>query len=761
MSVKEKRCNINPLQKVWSAFSRKIPGGGWAAALLLQSGLLAAQPVFQLRFDLPVFMEERPLPSAWYGGMNSAVFNRVDLDGDGSEELVVYDRSANSFMIFRYTINRYSIDPGLNRLLPQLNPGWMLWIDYDGDGRKDLFSSGDRGVIVHRNLADAGEESSWAVVADPLRTTGFSGKINLIANPADVPGIADLDGDGDYDILVYNFAIGGYIRYNRNYSMELYGHADSLEFVIETREWGGFEECDCNLFAFSPLTCPDIIAGRVMHPGGKALLAFDNDGDGDLDLLVGHEQCEELYFFENTGTPQEAVVEDYSALFPNPERPANFFIFPAGFYLDLDGDGVQDLVVSPSVEENLEFRVNLSSSSWLYRNAGSDTDPEFEFVTDRFLQGDMVDIGERAVPLLHDLDGDGDLDLLVAANGYPAGPGFTGAIHHFENTGTNTAPVWTHRSGDFLGATALDLKNPRINLADLNGDGSPDLIYTGIRSAGFQVVSLVFPNKAGEGSAPSFDGGDYVEIYLPLGFNDQPEFFDIDNDGAVDLLVARQNGALEYHRNTGGPLNPSFALEDGEYLGIGRDFSLERINLSATVADLDLDGNPDLITTDSRGLAMIYYDFLDERFGAPVPFPLEVQYEGGQREAFRFDRHTRLAAGDVFGRGSQSLVAGTTRGGLQFLENPDSGDGNNGAAALELKVYPNPVSAGSGLTLRSNQNATVEILNLLGQQVMAPVPVKRYLSYRLETGHLRQGIYLIRGTSERGGRYALRIAVQP
>jgi hypothetical protein len=47
--------------------------------------------------------------------------------------------------------------------------------------------------------------------------------------------------------------------------------------------------------------------------------------------------------------------------------------------------------------------------------------------------------------------------------------------------------------------------------------------------------------------------------------------------------------------------------------------------------------------------------------------------------------HTRLAAGDVFGRGSQSLVAGTTRGGLQFLENPDSGDGNNGAAALELK----------------------------------------------------------------------------
>ena len=259
------------------------------------------QVIFEEKQDVKVNNGEQDYLLPWIGGLNAGQYNKADLDGDGKEELLIYDRAANIYQIF--TVENGLIQPAndLRVYLPDIPAGWVLFVDYDYDGRKDIFTNGNRGIIVFKNLAEAGQSVSWEKVADPIYTTGFSGKINLIANAADVPAIADIDSDGDMDILVYNFAIGGYIRFNKNLSQEMYGHSDSLEYEIKTRSWGEFEECECNLFAFNGETCEDISGGRVMHPGGKALLAIDQDGDGDKDLLVGHEQCIDLYFYENMG----------------------------------------------------------------------------------------------------------------------------------------------------------------------------------------------------------------------------------------------------------------------------------------------------------------------------------------------------------------------------------------------------------------------------------------------------------------------------
>jgi hypothetical protein len=678
------------------------------------------------------------------------------------EEWILYDRSADVFLIFEIVDGDLQIRPSLVSHLPPVNQGWVLFVDYNGDGRKDVFNNGDRGVVVHKNTS-AGSSISWQKVADPLRTTGFSGKINLIANAADVPAIDDIDNDGDYDILVYNFAIGGYIRYNRNFSMELYGHADSLEYEIVTREWGGFEECDCNLFAFYPETCADYATGRVMHPGGKALLTFDNDGDGDKDILVGHEQCLELYYYENYGDADSAIMLDYSGLYPVEEHPANLHIFPAGYYQDFNGDGVKDLLVSPNTETNIEYKTDFMHSSLLYVNDGSDTNPDFRFVQQDFVQDRMLDLGDNSVPWVIDVDADGDLDIIVAANGLWNGERYVGYLTLIENTGTAGSPEFTVAQQDFLGLSQWNLHDPRISLTDFNADGAVDMVYTGTVFQAFETKSYLLLNSAGPEEALSYDPGAATELDLPISLSDSPEFFDVDDDGRIDILVGKRNGALEYYRNTGTAEEASYELADGEFLGIGRDFTLERINLVARVADFDLNGRPDIVTTDYRGIGSIYYDFRTY-IGEDDPIPITVQYENVVLDRYAnvlFDQRASVAAGDIFDTGNQAIIAGGARGGLQILENLEAGEiPGDGGTVVDLKVYPNPAARENFLTLQSNTRVYVTLFDVLGRQVRAPFLMRKSVLYDISVAHLVPGMYILRAVHESGASSSKKVLVQ-
>ena len=443
---------------------------------------LKAQALFQYQADVPLEVNNQFLHNPWAGGINSAQFNKVDLDNDGTDELLVYDRSANTFLIYQEINGVYVLNNDLDYVLPRFNAGWIVFADYDGDGKKDIFNNGERGIVVYKNVSKTQGPAQWKMVANPLSTTGFSGKINLIANAADIPGIADIDNDGDLDILVYDFAVGGTIRFNKNMSEELYHNADSLDFEIDNRRWGDFDECQCNLFAFGDQTCADIESGRVAHVGGKSILTIDNDGDGDKDLLLGHEICEELYFFQNDGDTSHAHFTGFSVQYPNAEHPANMYIFPAGFYEDVDFDGVKDLLVSPNVYSNIGFMMDLRHSSWLYHNAGENGHPDFQYVENNFLQDDMLDLGEKAVPALVDYDADGDFDLVVAANGFKLGGAYVGYVSLLENTGTPTDPSFQLAQQDLLNLSSLQWNNPRIVFSDFNGDGALGFVLFGHRA---------------------------------------------------------------------------------------------------------------------------------------------------------------------------------------------------------------------------------------------------------------------------------------
>ncbi len=709
-----------------------------------------SQVVFQQKFDIDVTGTEKNYNLPWVGGLNSSQYSKADIDNDGKEELILYDRSANIYQIFRIEDNELIPANDLLVLLPDVPAGWVLFVDYNFDGKKDIFSNGERGIIVYENISETGQVSTWKKVADPLRTTGFSGKINLIANASDVPAITDVDSDGDLDILVYNFAIGGYIRFNKNLSQELFSNPDSLEYEINTRRWGEFEECDCNSFTFNGQTCADLSNGRVMHPGGKALLAIDTDGDGDKDLLAGHEQCEELYFYENMGDKDSAYMIDYSNLFPNDVNPANFHVFPAGYFEDLDFDGVKDLVVTPSFEDNYQFKIDFAHSNWFYKNEGSDTNPNFVYQKSDKFQGRMMDFGENSVPAIADLDGDGDMDFLLAANGHWNGDVFTGYIIEFDNNGTIENPSFKISTKDYINIASLNLINPKINLVDYDGDSAVDLIYTGMDLQSFKPVSWLLLNQANAGEPLAFSLDNKQNIQLPstMTIGDSPTFFDVDMDGNIDLLIGKKNGALEHHRNDG---NGNFSLVDPEFLGISRDFSLERINLVSSIGDIDSNGKADIITTDYSSTGRIYFDF-QSHLGAE-PDPIDISYKNkltGMDESLRFDLQSWVASADFFNQGTESLLIGGVRGGLQFYQNLSTGDPGGDENKIEVKIYPNPIFNTSGLNIKSNQDVTIELVSVLGQIVKEPFDVKKFTAYNIDVAHLRNGAYILKSKNNGG-----------
>jgi hypothetical protein len=153
---------------------------------------------------------------------------------------------------------------------------------------------------------------------------------------------------------------------------------------------------------------------------------------------------------ENTGTAQdprfEATSEDPIATLPRGSHSTTALG-------DLDGDGDLDLLVGESSGE-----INY------FRNAGSATAAVYELVTEAI--GD-IDVGRRSAPFLVDVDGDGDLDLLVGSE--------DGDARVFTNQGDPTEPVFVEI--DPL-VELPGFSTPR--LLDVDGDGDLDLVSGGM-----------------------------------------------------------------------------------------------------------------------------------------------------------------------------------------------------------------------------------------------------------------------------------------
>ncbi|GAB3193947.1 hypothetical protein ABID22_000390 [Pontibacter aydingkolensis] len=731
--------------------------------LLAAAQSIAQEPEplqFRLRHDIPVTVAGKQLSDPWSGGLNTPQFSTIDLNKDGQEDLFIFDRQLRKVYTWLAVQQngqwKYTYAPKYEVFFPADLENWVLLRDYNCDGLKDIFTSTPLGIRVFKQEPATNGQLKFTLSESALYYN--SNRVNMQMTGTDVPAITDIDGDGDLDVLIAEFSVGKTLELYRNVQAEQGLACGTMQFVQQTDWWGRITECDgCNNFLFSAY-CR---VAAPLHSGhnGSSLLLIDMDADGDKDLIMGAVQCNNLVLMENQGTAGNAVMTGFTPAFPA-AKPASFAVFPAAYYEDVTFDGIPDMLVAPQVTDNI-WNMDFKASTWLYKNSGAANRPTFDYVQNDFLQNQMIDLSEGAFPAFADLDGDGDLDMLVGNHASYRNNLYSASISFYRNTGTATAPAFELVTDDYLNLNSLQLFALKPAFADVNGDNLPDLILTYKElKAGTNRISFI-PNKAANGQAAVFNSADVKTLQsIPDGAN--PALADVDDDGDLDLLLGMKDGSIAFYRNTGTASNAVYTLESNALGGIG--FNTIRRTLHPTVTDVDGNGNPDLITVDDSGALRIYRNFtsnLTGTFTAETQVLENVLTQGLQ--ATQFGKGLSITVAPLGGENKLYFIVGSQGGGLYLLEQTagNMAVAQGPDAGVKLEVYPNPSDKTQRdvVSVRASEPVILQVYDAIGRKVYQSNNVFSR-SHTLPLRNFKAGMYIIRATSKKGGHTSAKLVVQ-
>ncbi len=615
----------------------------------------------------------------------------ADLNNDGVQDLAIFDKFESRMLTFlgggTPGIIDLSYAPEFEANFPQMID-WATVIDFDCDGIADLFTSNDLEVVTYKGHYDAAGRLAFTLFKSLLTFGPTNEPLDVVFE--DIPGFADMNGDGDLDILVNDDAAGTFLEYYENQSMELGYGCDSLIYERLDYCWGEFF---ATVNAYTLDTCPpyapvtatghlDDTRQPSMH-FSKNVLPIDMDGDNDKDILIGSNLSGELHYLENGGTSTDADIVSYDLNWP-PSNPATLEMQISPFWLDMDNDGLKDLVCS---KLNQGMNVSLENVHWFYKNTGTNAVPNFSFQTDIFLDDKTIDVGTYSRPVFQDINGDGLTDLLIANEGFTDANGMNiSQLFYYKNTGTSTQASFELVTQDFQTLSAFQQTALHPCFGDIDGDGDDDMI------CGNSAGELIY--FANNGGNFSLNVTGYNLHLIDVGQYATPVLFDFDSDGDLDLIVGEKSGGVNYFENTGTAASATFVLQtSGLY---GANFGAYSVPF---VADWNGSGPHIFLATEDQ--VSLYGDY-------QLNFPVSsaTQYSSSFINDNFQGKRLALSGADLNGDGMLEFAIGTSRGGIIILEDRCPSPQNVALAAAEVDVLDiiwDPVASSSQFVIEYRQ----------------------------------------------------------
>jgi hypothetical protein len=711
-----------------------------------------SQIAFDWNDSIRVKINGNYLQNPWAGGTNYGQFSALDLNLDGTKDLVIFDRTGNKIMPF---INLGTPNQVAYKYAPQYIPkfpalhDWALFTDYNCDGREDIFSYSSGGFSVFKNTSSPLNGLSFELEIYILKSrysAAPSDYLGLYISRVDIPAFADIDYDGDIDVLTFDINSGTEIQFHRNKSMELYGVCDSLnEFRLEGNCWGQITANSTNTVilntACRPVTGPqgyDTTQSKILHVGSTEL-ALDIDNDHDYDLLLGGVSTNDLNLLSNGGDSVNAHITAQENFYPQSNIPVDITIFPAAYHLDVNNDGHKDLIASPNAGNSSEN----FNSNWYYQNMDTTGACNFMRQSTSFLQEQMIETGEGAYPTFFDYNSDGLKDLVIGNYGYfNVGSALSTRLALFKNIGSSLLPEFELITRDYANLGALNLSNVTASFGDVDGDGDNDMMVGTNSNAG---SILYFENLAGVGNTANFVLSN-ATLLTGIGTYPMPQLVDVDRDSKKDLIIGLRNGTLAYSKNNStSSSSVVFATLVNSFGNVNVCSYGSFVGYCAPQM-IDEGGVYHLYAGNQDG-HIYHYDNIDGNLNGS--FTLK---DSAYRAISGGDRVSPAIA-DINADGYMDVVLGNYSGGVGFYKGKYATVGiqKEKAEQGKLIVYPNPASAVVNFKIMNvlpESTKQIEVYNNLGQvQFSKKINVN---SISIPTQSWNKGIYTCKLTSEEG-----------
>ena len=535
----------------------------------------------------------------------------ADLDADGDLDVVSandgfsgVDNLTIFFQTEAHTIDQTPLVLGGSGTTA--NPTICV-VDFDSDGDLDLVSANDGSGTVTALL----QRSAGQFDPVPLDLGGYSGGV----------AAADLDSDGAFDLVSLR---GNLTTFFQRSPGTFIPHLIGTEtFVVAPADLDSDGDCDlvtagADSLAISWQRSPGGFDSQALVLGGfpitelpLSVACADLDSDSDLDIVSANVISRNLtaFFQRSAGIfdpePLDLLGASTSLVW--------FFVAVA----DLDSDGSTDLVYPTNFgSHNLNVQLQHSPGTF-------DPTP--------LVLGGFPPSDRPSCIAATDLDSDGQIDLVSTNLGDTR-----------SGSGNNLTIFWHSQPGSF-NSTPLVLGGPDVTdgplsvaAADLDADGDLDLVSANEGGDDLTVFSQMSP-------------GTFEQIPLGLGdplTTDGPVSViaaDLDSDGALDVVSANRG-------------NHELAIF---FQGFSSAFEMDSIVLdgpggpdSVAAADFDLDGDLDLVSTSNDNLVVVFQN--GQRAWSPVPLVLGAP--GIMRGP------TSVAAADLDADGNLDLVSTNTSG---------------------------------------------------------------------------------------------------